>query len=97
MHIRTEHRTDDRPTIISVTTSNGITCYFIEAINDCDCDGWVQVHTLDKVIDLVTAIRRNCVNWANQYYGHWFYDYESVCRWINKRIMPDEEVTKEEW
>lgn len=97
MHIRTEQRSDNRPTIITVTTSEGITCYFVEATNDYDCEGWVQVHTLEKVIDIVTDIRRNCVNWSNQYYGHWFYDYESVCRWINERVMPDEKVTQENY
>lgn len=98
MHIRTEQGDKhNRPTVITVITNDGMTHYFVECLFNGETEGYIQVYTIADVTSIINGTKQGITDSIHHYKGHWFFDYEGVCRWINNHCDVDENVTEENY
>lgn len=95
MHIREERIGTQR--VLSVIPNDNITYYFVECLFNGKTEGFIRTYQLANVIDVVRYTKDGTTSSAVHNRGHWFYDYESVCRWINEHCDVDEKVIEENY
>lgn len=95
MYIREERIGTQR--VLSVIPNDNITYYFVECLFNYKTEGFIQTYQLANVIDVVRCTKDGTTSSAVHNRGHWFFDYESVCRWINERCDVDEKVIEENY